>query len=50
MPKIRIGALQAAVGPVRLETGELVRFHLAPKAGDADTVPLPHPEVVPISC
>ena len=48
MPKIRIGALHAAVGSVRLKTGELVRFHLALKAGDADTVPLPHREVAPI--
>jgi pyruvate kinase len=43
-PKIRIGALKA--GPVRLETGNVVRFHLTPEAADADVVPLPHPEVV----
>ena len=43
-PKIRIGALPS--GPVRLETGNVVRFHLAPEGGSADAVPLPHPEVV----
>src|SRR5689334_3147296 len=43
-PKIRIGALPS--GPVRLETGNVVRFHLVPEGGSADAVPLPHPEVV----
>jgi pyruvate kinase len=42
-PKIRIGSLKA--GPVRIEEGAMIRFRLSEDPGDADTVPLPHPEV-----
>jgi pyruvate kinase len=43
-PKIRIGALKD--GPVRIEEGATVRFRLSSEPGDAENVPLPHPEVV----
>jgi pyruvate kinase len=43
-PKIRVGPLKA--GPVRLEEGATVRFHVSADPGDAENVSLPHPEVV----
>ena len=43
-PKIRIGTLKS--GPTRLTPDSTVRFRLSSEPGDAQDVPLPHPEVV----
>src|SRR5467141_5092286 len=43
-PKIRIGTLKS--GPTRLTPDSTVRFRLSSEPGDAQYVPLPHPEVV----
>ena len=43
-PKIRIGTLK--YGPTRLMPDSTVRLRLSSEPGDAQNVPLPHPEVV----
>lgn len=43
-PKIRVGTMKN--GPVQLVNGTTVRFQLGAEPGDAERVPMPHPEVV----
>ncbi|MFV0296303.1 MAG: pyruvate kinase, partial [Hyphomicrobiaceae bacterium] len=42
-PKIRIATLKN--GPITLETGKELRFHMGTTPGDASEIGLPHPEV-----
>ncbi|MBE7418776.1 MAG: pyruvate kinase [Ideonella sp.] len=42
-PKLRVGTF--AGGPVQLEAGQPFRLQLAPTAGSAQAVTLPHPEI-----